>query len=456
MTVASSAVNSFGIWLRKEFGTEAAAILQKNGLSSKEEVLKLKNAQMEEINLPRQVRKKIRHQKLIANFEAGNDETPPLERCIKKETSCFVDSKATVCMMERRKTSNCPLSLAHLEVIPTLDRMLRRKAVVSVRLALEMKEKSRLLPSIDATCMSVYQLPVKELHSNAEKRISVKEVELYHITKPPTIVIMLVGASGAGKTSLINTIANHFYGVRWEDAFRFKLISEEGQVSQIHSQTSWITAYTFHWNPESCLQYSLTIIDTPGFGDTRGMNADKAIVEQIKEFFSTASKHGIYHLHGVAFVAQASLTRLTAEQKYIFESVLSVFGKDISNNIFLMTTFADGQKPCILEAAREAGVPFQRYFTFNNSAIFADNADSDSIDEMYWKMALKSFHSFFDHLQTIEPSSLYLTRDVLKEREKLSDILKKIHLELQQALMKTSELEQEKNGHDETSSIHTS
>ena len=44
--------------------------------------------------------------------------------------------------------------------------------------------------------------------------------------------------------------------------------------------------------------------------------------------------------------------------KYIFKSVLSIFEEGISNNIFLMSTFADGQKPRIPKAAREGGVFF--------------------------------------------------------------------------------------------------
>jgi septin family protein len=37
----------------------------------------------------------------------------------------------------------------------------------------------------------------------------------------------------------------------------------------------------------SKIDYDLNIIDTPGFGDTRGIIRDKAIVDQIREFFTT-------------------------------------------------------------------------------------------------------------------------------------------------------------------------
>ena len=64
---------------------------------------------------------------------------------------------------------------------------------------------------------------------------------------------MLVGATGSGKTTLINSMINYYFGVEYEDNFRFKLITEEdnGKRNQAHSQTSWITAYTIFTRKDS-------------------------------------------------------------------------------------------------------------------------------------------------------------------------------------------------------------
>ena len=74
----------------------------------------------------------------------------------------------------------------------------------------------------------------------------------------------------------------------------------------------------------------------------QGLEKDRQLARLIKEFFSIRDVVGIDQLNGIGFVVQASLARLTPTQRYIFDAILSIFGKDIGNNIFLMTTFADG------------------------------------------------------------------------------------------------------------------
>ena len=121
---------------------------------------------------------------------------------------------------------------------------------------------------------------------------------------------------------------NYVLGLQWGDKFRFKLIADEaGGKSQAHSQTQGITAYTLHRMESSAVSYTLTIIDTPGFGDTRGLKRDREITAQIKQFFSIRGTNEIARLDGIGFVTQAALARLTPTQQYIFDSILYIFGK---------------------------------------------------------------------------------------------------------------------------------
>ena len=232
-----------------------------------------------------------------------------------------------------------------------------------------------------------------------------QRIAKFHISKPlpkdrsPEKVIMLLGATGAGKTTMIHSIANYIMGVCWEDNFHFKLLmeAEMSNISEAHSQTSWINAYTFHQMEGSKVPFTLPIVDTPGFGDAEGLEWDKEIAMQIKEFFFLPGENGIDHLDGTGFISQSALARLMPTQKYIYDSILSTFGKDISGNIFLMATFADGSpEPPVVSAVKVAQIPFTSFFTFDNCSLFSKSEDCDedmNLDEMFWKLCSEIYSS---------------------------------------------------------------
>ena len=282
----------------------------------------------------------------------------------------------------------------------------------------------------------VYKLPAEEIMRREESKIIKKSIGSPSDRDGRTTekVLMMVGATGAGKTTLINGMVNHILGIKWADKFRYKIVEEDCEVSQASSQTKEITAYTFHPMKDSAVPYTFTIIDTPGFGDTEGLKRDKEITDQIKEFFSIPPPDGIDHIDGIGFVTQASLARLTPTQEYIFTSILSIFGKDMAENIFILITFADGQTPPVMEAIKKAKIPAQKFHKFNNSAIFADNTETaqknedeededDHFDKMFWKMGARSFKAFFSDFEKSRSVSLQLTQEVLKEREQLQNMV---------------------------------
>ena len=269
------------------------------------------------------------------------------------------------------------------------------KTKTKVRLAEGMLSSAKL---IEAGPPAIYQLKAQDVvvnKSNQLRRCTIGRPD--PIRAPEEKIIMLLGAVGTGKTTLIDGMANYLLGVEWADDFRFKLIVDEGE-SQAHSQTEWITAYTFHHQKRSLFPYTLTIIDTPGFGDTSGLERDCHITAQIKGLFSKPPPDGIDHLDVIGFVTQAGLARLGPTQKYIFDSILAIFGKDIA--IFTMVTFADGGVPPVLVAIQAApNIPFFDAFLFNNSSLYAK--PKDNFGQMFWKMGVRNFEDFFCHFKVM-------------------------------------------------------
>ena len=171
------------------------------------------------------------------------------------------------------------------------------------------------------------------------------------------------------------------------------------------------------------------------------MDRDKLLVKQIKEFFSVQGDDGVDQLDGIGFVAPSPQVRLTPTQKYVFHSILSVFGNDVADNIFLMVTFCDGKKPPVLGAVETAGVPFRKdIFKFNNSALFANNITNEEFDQMFWKMGHDSFNAFFDHFRRAETRSLQKSREVLQEREQLEITIQGLQRHISAGLNKIDEM----------------
>lgn len=190
------------------------------------------------------------------------------------------------------------------------------------------------------------------------------------------------------------------------------------------------------------MNFTLNIIDTPGFGDTRGIERDQGIINQIRQLFSSQGDKGVLFIDAVCFIVKAPDARLTVSQRYIFSSIMSLFGKDIESNICTLITFADGAEPPVLASLKEANLPFGSTFQFNNSALFAENKKltTTSLSPMFWEMGCSSFQKFFDQLSHFETKSLTQTKDVLKEREQLKTVIASILPQVKAGLSKLGEL----------------
>ena len=82
----------------------------------------------------------------------------------------------------------------------------------------------------------------------------------------PWKTIILVGETGTGKSTTLNSMVNFLHGVRYTDPFRYVLIGDGHDKDQSQSVTSSVTAY--HLKPANIdVPYEVTLIDGPGFNE---------------------------------------------------------------------------------------------------------------------------------------------------------------------------------------------
>ncbi|CAF1334549.1 unnamed protein product [Rotaria sordida] len=205
------------------------------------------------------------------------------------------------------------------------------------------------------------------------------------------INILLLGESGVGKSTFINAFANYLHFQTLGDAeksepiviipvsflltindnFDEKIIkfghidSNENHNNSGQSVTQQCKSYVFDISNEK----KLRIIDTPGFGDTRGIDQDDVNMEGIFSFL-----HNINYLNGICLLFKPEVVQLNLYWQSCLIQLFDYFGENIVNNfIFCFTNarstfFTLGNTRPLLKKLFESfprkNIPFEKNNTF--------------------------------------------------------------------------------------------
>ena len=251
----------------------------------------------------------------------------------------------------------------------------------------------------------------------------------------PEKVVMVVGATGKGKSTLINRMINHIFGIQCNDDFRFQLVVEDESSDETKSQTQDIIKYVIC---KSQLLYKLIIIDTPGFGDTGGEEEDEKKLQKIKNLFISGI---IISIDAICLVTYYNSQRLTSYEKYVLETMTKIFSKNVEENIYIIATICDDtydrhehiKDAPTLKSIKAAGIPFKKCFPFNNKDIY--NKPQNQTDLQYWETSATSFKLFFEELDKTIPISIQLSKEILQKRHiilhaKLPDFVRKLKISI--------------------------
>lgn len=250
--------------------------------------------------------------------------------------------------------------------------------------------------------------------------------ELYLSENKKKINILFIGKTGAGKTTLINTFANYFYNIRYQDERKIlvsqimplniegntKLItlkknigsfnedSAENILDQSHSQTMKSYIHTLMND-----FYEIKMIDTPGLLDTRGINED---IKNIENILTTIINLQV--IHAICFVHKSTDSRIDASFKYYAEEFKSILPEKALKNMFVcFTNVINPNKIDGLNSLKEINFParLDNVLFFENDCLLPYSAVEDEdyhmISKKFWQKNEKNYNQLLIKCESIDP-----------------------------------------------------
>lgn len=147
--------------------------------------------------------------------------------------------------------------------------------------------------------------------------------------------MLLIGETGSGKTSLLNLLCNCglIQALGFEEGLekfrQFNDIKLENAGScKMESKTSGAKLYNVDLG-----ELKVGVIDTPGFGDSRGLEEDKKHSKKIVEALKAEE-----YINCVCLVINGHQSRMSATLRYVLTEITSILPREILNNVIVVFT----------------------------------------------------------------------------------------------------------------------
>ena len=239
--------------------------------------------------------------------------------------------------------------------------------------------------------------------------------------------ILVIGETGVGKSTWIHALLNYMEVIKIEESIRY-LIFDEKEIQKVNGKkelgssfTNEPDIYNIIPNEYSPYENPIRIIDTAGFGDTRGKEYDEKIMDDIKKMFESSN---IDSLNAVCILFKGSETRNHERTKDILDKVFSLFGKEIKNNIIIIFTFSNSSTDArtAITTLKDKSSAFYQimgdidnlpHFFFNNIAYFSDDREYHYNS---FELNTLNFEKFFNYIAKLNRISLETTLKILSFR----------------------------------------
>ena len=204
--------------------------------------------------------------------------------------------------------------------------------------------------------------PLKEQDNRKDVSRSIVSTTSEVVEDDEMINVLLVGESGVGKSTFINALVNYLRYDTFEqaessgpvillpvsflvtsgknfDEFQVEYDGLDTHSSEDHdhpgqSVTQHCRSYIFTiLDDQTQKRRKVRLIDTPGFGDVRGVEQDTKNTREMISFINNLT-----HLHAICILMKPNVTRLHIFFRSFLMQLFDVLGEDIRNNILFCFT----------------------------------------------------------------------------------------------------------------------
>jgi hypothetical protein len=210
------------------------------------------------------------------------------------------------------------------------------------------------------------------------------------------------------------------------------VVEQDTKRHRVHVLRYSVTLQVSRLKYEKKIPFRLTVVDTPGFGDTGGIAQDKQTREYVHSWLQTQAETGLGQLDAICLVIKANENRLNLQFTLEIDQVMALFDRNFEFNIFPFFTFSDGTDPLALIALKDAGIKHGQHFSFNNSALFGASEHL----HIFWTETFAAYNRFFlEQLPGVNYRNVRQSITLIEARRRLEHIIidrqAKIRLEIQ-------------------------
>ncbi|KAH6605061.1 hypothetical protein Trco_006768 [Trichoderma cornu-damae] len=259
------------------------------------------------------------------------------------------------------------------------------------------------------------------------------------LDKDKTLVAVFVGCSGHGKSTQINAFVSYMIGGDYDDQARIMIIDDRG-AKDGKSVTQYITCYRIRPLSPMFEGKTLLIVDTPGYGDNRGIDYDNFVTAAMQVFFQN-----IAHVNSVVFTCKSNETRTTFLEP-IATYVFSLFAQDIRDCLHTLYTFCDAGTPQARATLQALSWPVGNGEIKVNNTAFTVEVDpkNKQIVRDWWRLSVNGQFLLMNMLLSKLPvptnDSFEVTKDRILLQEKCQIAQKNILSTATQAQMLITDL----------------